>query len=291
MINLFLFPIPTLIPYNTHMNRFSKNVIIGLCLSSCVLTAFADEITPPKSEKTEIENLKKNTPSKKPKNIIKLPGITINLKEKYVDLQTQVTQFDGRIELELLLCMPGTLEHESLFKLNAKASHLHQALLMIGLKPGKPQQLIEVGDKYKLIPIKGQKAQINIIFTKKGKTKEFPIGDWLYNPVQKIKMKDSTWVFAGSFIATPTEGKPYYRADIIGAVISLVNFGDEVLGKKTDKRNRGGGANIWFPKIGEVPKIGTKVTLRIRPVKPSKKQVKPSQIEAKRTKSEQTDSK
>ena len=248
--------------------------IIALITLSTILSIQTYAAPPTKSDTAETKTATKQSPKK----IIKLPGVTINLKEKYVDIKTKVTQFDGRIELELLLCMPGTLEHESLFKLQAKASHLHQALLMIGLKPGKPQQLVEVGKKYKVIPIKGQKVQVNVLDPNQ-KLKEIPIGDWLYNPIQKVKMKDSTWLFAGSDISTAAENKKYYRADIIGAIITLVNFGDEVLGKKTTKRNRGGGGNIWFPKIGAVPKIGTQITLRLRPFKSPKKQPKSRKID------------
>ena len=67
---------------------------------------------------------------------LKLPGLTINLEEKSVDVDATVCLRTGF--LELVACTKGSKEHESIISVDAKPSHIHAALLLLGAKPGNP---------------------------------------------------------------------------------------------------------------------------------------------------------
>ena len=60
---------------------------------------------------------------------LKLPGVTINLPQRCVDVASAVCLRDGA--LELIACTKDTKEHEALIVINALPSHVHTALLLL----------------------------------------------------------------------------------------------------------------------------------------------------------------
>ena len=75
---------------------------------------------------------------------------------------------------------------------------------------------------------------------------------------------DNVWLFTGSSFDEDKD-PPRYRADVEGSVISLVNFGDEVLARPTDKTNQSD-QGMLQPNTDLIPEVGTKVTIRLRAV-------------------------
>jgi hypothetical protein len=73
-----------------------------------------------------------------------------------------------------------------------------------------------------------------------------------------------TFVFAGSQLRDNGPGPRQYLADLSGNVISIATFGDELLclpgvhGSAND-------ALMWQVDASKLPKVGSKVTLRLRP--------------------------
>ena len=67
---------------------------------------------------------------------LKLPGLTINLEEKSVDVEATVCLESGF--LELVACTKDSKEHESIISVKAKAAHVHAALLLLGTAKGNP---------------------------------------------------------------------------------------------------------------------------------------------------------
>ena len=61
------------------------------------------------------------------------------------------------------------------------------------------------------------------------------------------------------------EGKSVYLADLNGSILSLVHFGDELLARST-RLTRISDEEAWVSVSDKVPAVGTKVTLRLRPV-------------------------
>jgi hypothetical protein len=196
------------------------------------------------------------------------PHITIDFKNKIVDLDAKVILRQGDW-IELLGCSPNTREHESIVTVAAKPSHVHGALLVIGLKPGAPISWKWVGKEATMIPPTGARVAVSFVYEKDGKTIEVPAHKWVINKEKKATLPDNVWLFTGSKIVE-SEGHRYYKADVEGNVISVVNFGDEVLGLPTKVTNENDNGNMGI-NTNLIPPIGTQVKLRLRPAKPLEK--------------------
>jgi len=73
-----------------------------------------------------------------------------------------------------------------------------------------------------------------------------------------------TFLFAGSLLVGEGPGPRTYLADRSGSVISIVTFGDELLclpGIYAEAND----ALMWQIDATHLPKVGSKVTLRLRP--------------------------
>ena len=67
---------------------------------------------------------------------LNLPGMTVNVAERYVDIEATVCLDEGM--LELVACTKGTKEHESIVAVEASPMHIHTALLVLGATNGHP---------------------------------------------------------------------------------------------------------------------------------------------------------
>ena len=211
---------------------------------------------------------------------LKLPGVKINAKERYVDVDASICLDQGA--LELIACTKNTKEHETIVALEAKAKHIHTALLLIGAKPGNPAMQKAV-DKEKTrwihLPPKGGPVDVFLVFkNKQGKEVERPISDFIeaysdeYDDGQEEPDEEEeddrfpthTFLFAGSFLHGKGDGPRKYLADLSGNVISLATFGDELLCLPGIYAHAAG-ALSWQIDDTHLPEVGTKVKLRLRP--------------------------
>jgi hypothetical protein len=220
---------------------------------------------------------------------LKLPGVTINTALKCVDIESTICLDQGA--LELLACTKDTKEHEAVVMVNAKALHIHMALLLLGAKSGNPpsQKVIGEGDKQMWIPIppSGQEIEVSLVTKdENGKPIDRPISEFLEKtgeeqdiPGQPEKKKDekdqafptNKFIFMGSLLIDQAEGPKQYAADQSGNVISISTFGDEMLGLP-DFMGQDNEALAWSINPTHLPKVGTKVILRLKPVvKPAEK--------------------
>jgi len=235
---------------------------------------------PPKPEKSDKAD-KQGKPAAKPRI-----SIRVDRKKRIVDIDAVVCLREGDW-LELLACAKGTKEHESILSIKAAPSEVHGALLLIGLKEGTPLRYIKVKGKRKLMDPQGPRVAVTLVYKNdKGKTVEVPAHEWVVNQKTGKQLNDNIWLFSGSFFdryKVPKKLgsdefviKERYAADLNGTIISLVNFGDDVLSRDTnltDKTDEG----VWGVATKKVPKLGTKVIIRIRPaakVKPDPKKGK-----------------
>ncbi|MFG0249756.1 MAG: YdjY domain-containing protein [Phycisphaeraceae bacterium JB051] len=195
----------------------------------------------------------------------KLPGVVVNHDQKFVDVTAKVVLRDGDW-LELLLCTPGTREHESILTTTAKPSHIHLALVMLGLEPGHPMTGQKVGDKLEVTAASGPLVAIDLHYTLEDKAITVPANQWVYDKNTKQDLPDNQWLFAGSsFIKT--NDQRLYRADINGSVITLVHFGDDLLARKTNLTSRNDNAR-WQARTEKIPPVGTPLIIRLKPVPP-----------------------
>ena len=192
-------------------------------------------------------------------------GITINAEDGHVDVAATVCLRSGDF-LEMLACTEDTREHESILVINAAPSQMHLGLLLLGLEPGKPLSYDQAFDPPKLIHAKGPEVGVFIVVKLDETEREIPANRWVQDNKTKEIMKGNTWLFAGSQF-TAFQDKPVYQADLNGSAISLVNFGDDLLtlpNKLTDANDHHD--KVWAPRTQAIPKVGTKVTIRLRPM-------------------------
>jgi len=259
---------------------------ICLVLISMVITAIAQEAgikTPP--AKTTRENTPRQISPELRKAIEKLalPGVKINLDEWCVDVESRVCLTEGL--LELIACTKDTKEHESIIVVDAKAVHIHTALLLIGAKPGNPasQQPInpEMTRFRHLLPSGSPIEVFLVIKDQQGKETEHPISDFIgpadsddgfpetTEPQDKEKpgkFPTHTFLFAGSVLVGEKDEPRSYLGDLSGNVISITTFGDELL-CLPGMHDHSNGALMWQVIGDKLPELDTKVTLRLRPVK------------------------
>ncbi len=219
---------------------------------------------------------------------VKLPGLVIDIERCCVDLEAIVCLDNGL--LELVACTQGSKEHESIVAVSARAMHIHTALLLLGADDGHPAIRKQVGGREKQwvsIPPQGDVVEVFLVTTTRGgKSVERPVSDFIIRSSQRVDEVDGavitapeqnrkpgdvknerfshTFVFAGSHLRDNGSGPRQYLADLSGNVISIATFGDELLClpfRETQQDN----ALMWRVKPESLPKVGTKMTLRLRP--------------------------
>jgi len=207
---------------------------------------------------------------------LKFPGVAINVQEWCVDVESAVCLHRGA--LELVACTKGTKEHESIVAVEAKPVHIHAALLLLGAKPGSPatrQQLGDQAERWTDVPPSGWPVDVFLVFKgKEGKMVEHPISDFIApssrrsddsaSADQEARFPTHTFLFAGSVLYGDGPGPRRYLSDESGNVISLSTFGDEVLCLPAI-HSQDNDALMWQVNSTNLPAVGSKVTLRLRP--------------------------
>ena len=230
----------------------------------------------------------KQGPMKAARKPVKLPGMVVDYFEKRcVDLEGTICLEKGL--LELIACTKGSKEHESIVALSASALHIHMGLLLLGANNGHPAMRKPVDEKktrWVNLPPRGDSIDVFLVVTnKEGKLVEKPISDFIARSSERIDEVDGavivapaqaekrgggqkrrlphTFIFAGSHLRDNGPGPRQYLADLSGNVISIASFGDELLCLPFHQ-TRQNDALMWQVKPGTLPKVGTKITLRLR---------------------------
>ncbi len=242
---------------------------VALILGLSVANGWGGERLPEISPKTA-EALRK----------LKLPGITLNLSERAVDVNATVCLHRGL--LELVACTQGSKEHESIVSIAARPVHVHTALLLLGARPGTPALRVLPGESgtkaVRWIPVKpaGDAIQVSLLFPDaKGKPQEHPINRFITFaqpkeiaglPQPKIQPKPfpASFLFAGSHLVDNGAQPKKYLCEQSGNVISISTFGDELL-CLAGKHGHENDGLIWEVNSKGLPEVGTPVILRLRP--------------------------
>jgi len=189
--------------------------------------------------------------------------IKINLDEKYIDLEATVVTRESDW-IELLACSPQSREYESILATAARPSHIHLALVMLGLEPGRPLSWLQNDSGYEIQPPEGDPVTVSLIVAEDGEQNEKPANEWIVSQQTGQVMGDAVWLFTGSVFATYTDGR-LYKADLTGTVISLVNFGDDLLAMPNDLMNHNDN-QAWRANTPLIPPAGSAIIIRIRPL-------------------------
>jgi len=100
----------------------------------------------------------------------KLPFIRVDVPGKRVMVECEAVNADT--PLEFLCVLAGTAEHETILRTQAKPSHIHASLLMIGMESGQPIRYSPATGQW--LPPQGPPLQISVEFEKDGQKVNLP---------------------------------------------------------------------------------------------------------------------
>lgn len=221
-----------------------------------------------------------------------LPGLVVDFQKRCVDLEAKVCLDAGY--LELIACTKGSKEHESIVSVSSKALHIHTALLLLGADNGHPEMrklVDEKSQRWVNLSPRGDPVEVMLVLpNSNGKLTERPIHDFVERstgrldevsgnvlPASGVNVKpgnrasaefSKVFLFAGSRLRDAGTGPKQYLADLSGNIVSIATFGDEVLCLPSHQTQQNS-ALMWQVKPDVLPKVGTMVTLRLRPRKKS----------------------
>jgi outer membrane protein assembly factor BamB len=129
--------------------------------------------------------------------------------------------------LEVVACWPhplGQKAHETVVNFDAKPSDIHNAMVSLGLKPGRPAR----GDGK---PVGPEVDLFLIIPGLDGKSRAVPLEKAMVEPRTGKPIPRLKWIFTGSIMRQPDPDKPaqVYGADLTGTLISIVPVTDETV--------------------------------------------------------------
>lgn len=259
------------LPFSTRTKRLTTIILLAVLFAIPPVHVNADPATPPAATQPASQSATQpatqaasDSESETPQ--ARLPHIRINREKKWIDFDAKVVLRDGKW-IELLVCTPGSREYESILTTEAKPSHLHLALLILGQTPGSPMSWKRQSDQILPILPTGPLIEVSIHYLKDDKPFSIPAGQWVMDHQTNAPLPSSQWLFAGSKFMS-IEGRPIYTADVNGSCLSLVNFGDELLAWPTDKTNQNDGGQLGA-NTKLIPPIGTPVVVRLTPIQPA----------------------
>jgi hypothetical protein len=191
-------------------------------------------------------------------------------KEKRLYLKARVVLRDGN--LEHLMCLKGTKEHEAILATDAVPLEIHTGLILTRADAGKPVQFVP-----KFEPPTGSAVAIEVRWLQDGKLRTQDAREWVKGDNGKPLSRD--WVFAGSFFYDdPFSKKKRYAADD-GDLITVANFSNAILDLPIES-SANDTERAFMANPAHVPEVGTEVLVALypRPVKPAaaKPEAKPA---------------
>jgi len=206
---------------------------------------------------------------------LNLPGMTVNVAERYIDIAATLCLDEGL--LELVACTKGTKEHESIVAVEASPLHIHTALLVLGATNGQPamrQPRDPPHAGWVDIPPSGDPIEVFLVLPDTdGQPVEHTVSSYVA-PAGSDEAAGSgeggfpdAFLFAGSHLRDNGDGPRTYLADESGNVISIATFGDELL-CLDGIHGQGNDALLWQVNPEHLPPVGTKITLRLRVRRP-----------------------
>lgn len=201
--------------------------------------------------------------------ILKFPYITADLDARRIVVQSEICNRDCL--LEMLLCRKGGKQHESILCTQARPSHLHAALLALGLERGIAGEWVGPAEEGRYLPPRGEAVRIRLRWRTppgpdgKSEVRLSDPGEWMTRTDLKGRSLPlpPTWIFVGSQI-TP-EGQ--YAADLPDRdhIICVSNWNDAVLDVPFESSESN--ALLEFRTVTDkIPPLQTPVDVVIEPV-------------------------
>jgi len=192
-------------------------------------------------------------PASKTPKVVPIGAVRVYPAEKRIALDAEVCLREGVLEFLLVAWQSKT--HESVLHTKAKASHLHAALLMLGLTPGKPARWSGEDEHARFLPPAGAGVKLELAWKDKGgKARRVDAGAWLAGSDGRQVLRPKQWVFIGSQVLP--DGK--YWAELDGEIISVTNFASAVIDVPFESSNANE-QREYFANAKAIPPVGTKV--------------------------------
>lgn len=187
------------------------------------------------------------------------PGVQIDWQLGLVRVAARVVLREG--PLEFVACFAGK-EHESILRIEARATHVYMALGLIGLTPGRPPQWDDAARRYH--PPEGDLVDVTVEWTAAdGQPRNAALHEWLTEVEYGRPPFARPWVFAGSRML---DGG-VLLADRTGAGVAVVDMPDSLLAASRSRASRD--AELWALARSEaIPPLDTPVTLTFRAAAP-----------------------
>lgn len=202
------------------------------------------------------------------------PGVRLDMAARTVSFDATVpidchNEKTPVVFLETVACVPDTKEHESLLMTRVRPSHVHAALLMLGLEPGKVGVWNWDGPKLVAEPPTGPRVAVMFSYDAGGQVIQTTPGEWVVNIRDQRTLAAHAagegWVFSGSSIVG-RGGQEWYHADREGSLIGLACFGSETISwTRMFSPDSGVNEPVWIANSAAVPPYGTAVTVTITP--------------------------
>ncbi|MBX3323763.1 MAG: hypothetical protein KF757_12310 [Phycisphaeraceae bacterium] len=206
-----------------------------------------------------------------------LPGV-------FVDRAAGVVVFEGVVPIqardpedgslwspvivEAVVCAPDSKEHESLVLAEVLPSHVHAAMLMIGLEPGSPGGWSFESEQLVPYPATGADIALRIEYEDgAGVVVAVDPAQWVLRALDDVPLANTvgSWTFAGSWEMNTLAPRSAtrYAADAEGAIISFVCFGSETIAWSTTLSPDSTVGSVWIADPYSVPPMGTRVRVVI----------------------------
>ncbi len=195
-------------------------------------------------------------------NQYQLGVLKINAKTKEIKFPAVVNQDGVILEFAIVNSKNGKL-HESLLATPASPFNLQIALKLLKHVPSKRQiwpEYTEEGEP--ILPMKVDDkggVKITVTWKDKGKKKTVPIGDWIINAEAEKPMGSDVWIYTGSKVV-----RGDFLAELEGAIAAVYRASDTLINAFAEGTDSD---EVWFPRKGHVPEIGTPVEVTITPRK------------------------
>ena len=190
--------------------------------------------------------------------VVEFPSVVADVARRQVRVACDALAVTA--PLEFFCVARGGPEHESVLRTAAKPSHVHAALLLLGLEPGAPTRYDPAANK--ILPPTGPRLRISCEWTDAaGQTRRAPAAALMRDVRTKRPMPAgaATWVFAGS---STKDGR--YLADPLGYVVAIVNFEGAMIDVPRVASSANASLEWQFdPDAG--PAKGTPVTMILEP--------------------------
>jgi hypothetical protein len=213
------------------------------------------------------------------------PGVRVDTKARTVEFDAAISPMLVRdpkapaFFLEVLACSFNTREHETFVVSRVKPSHIHAALLAVGLKPGTPGSWTSKDGRIVGTAPTGDRIAVRFVYENDAKqTVEADPLTWIVSSADRSPFLDRQrqdaaksggpapgFVFAGSRFVTRA-GASVYDADGAGIIIGLTTFGSELIGySRMLNPDASVEAPSWIADLTKTPPPDTAVRVRLRP--------------------------